>query len=210
MKTQGLRLEQAPPLHLPLRFFLTAPLFGAAAGLMLVWRGAELLASPWNPATVALTHLIALGFISMVMVGAVYQIMPVLVGIPLPRVGLARWVHLGLCAGVAAMVAGLLTANRPLLWLALAALPAALAIFLGQLVAALARAPWGSATINSIRLAVLALALAACLGAFSLWEYVFGWLPVDRRAVLAAHLYLALGGWLGTLITGVGKVVIQM
>ena len=33
----GLSLEQAPPFSVPLRFFLTAPLFLAAAGLLAAW-----------------------------------------------------------------------------------------------------------------------------------------------------------------------------
>src|SRR5487761_2332052 len=34
-----LSFEQAPPISVPYRFFLTAPLFGAVAGLVLAWFG---------------------------------------------------------------------------------------------------------------------------------------------------------------------------
>ena len=43
---QGLSLDQAPPLSVPLRFFLTAPAFGVLGGLALALGGAELWAVP--------------------------------------------------------------------------------------------------------------------------------------------------------------------
>ena len=36
-----LSFEQAPPISVPYRFFLTAPLFGAVAGLVLAWLGPD-------------------------------------------------------------------------------------------------------------------------------------------------------------------------
>ena len=41
--------ESAPPFAAPLRFFLTAPLFGALAGLLVLIEGADLFASRWLP-----------------------------------------------------------------------------------------------------------------------------------------------------------------
>ena len=56
--TRGLSLDQAPPFHIPARFFLTAPLFVLLAGLLLLWEGPSLLASRWLPLALAMTHLI--------------------------------------------------------------------------------------------------------------------------------------------------------
>ena len=53
INTRGLALDQAPPFHIPARFFLTAPLFATLAGLVLVWEGPALLASRWMPAALA-------------------------------------------------------------------------------------------------------------------------------------------------------------
>jgi hypothetical protein len=51
----GLSFEQAPPISVPFRFFLTAPLFGMAAGLLLLWQGPAALASRWTSVALALT-----------------------------------------------------------------------------------------------------------------------------------------------------------
>ena len=210
MDRKGLHLDQAPPLHLPLRFFLTAPLFGILAGLLLAWQGAELMSTPLAFNTVALTHLITLGFVSMVMTGALYQLVPVVVGSTVPKAGLARLVHGGLCVGLLALAGGLLGNSSPLLWLALAALPTAFLIFAGQLAVALLRAPTPNVTVYSIALAIISLAFAVSLGGLFLGEYASGWLPFDRATLTAIHVYLALGGWVGPMITGVGHVVIPM
>lgn len=210
MFSKGLRLDQAPPLNLPLRFFITAPLFGVAAGLLLVWRGGELLLTPWAPQTVALVHLITLGFITMVITGALYQLIPVLVGSQVPSVRLARYVHLGLTLGLAAMAGGLLLNSYPIKLLALTLLTPALLVMLAQMGIALARAPTANTTVWSMRLAIVSLALAVALGLLLLWRHGAGGFTINRPALLALHLYLALGGWIAPMITGVGQAVIPM
>ena len=78
-----LSFENAPPFAAPLRFFLTAPLFSLAAGLLLMAAGPDLLASRWTPGLLAATHLITVGFMLQVMLGALIQILPVVAGVNL-------------------------------------------------------------------------------------------------------------------------------
>ena len=70
MNSAQLSLDQAPPFSVPLRFFVTAPLFAIAAALVLLWYGPAALDSRWTPAVLAITHLMTLGFVVMVMSGA--------------------------------------------------------------------------------------------------------------------------------------------
>src|SRR3989304_8103761 len=69
----SLSFEQAPPISVPYRFFLTAPLFGAAAGLVLVGFGPAALESRWAPGALAMTHLIVVDFMLQVMCGSRLQ-----------------------------------------------------------------------------------------------------------------------------------------
>lgn len=80
----GLSFQQAPPLSVPLRFFLTAPWFLLGAALLLIVTGPDLMLSRHSPAALAATHLITLGFTTLVMVGALLQLLPVLGGLVLP------------------------------------------------------------------------------------------------------------------------------
>ena len=80
MRMPGLTLESLPPINIPLRFFLTAPWFGMLAALLLLFSGPGLWSSSWNPALIGLTHLVTLGFVTMTMLGALFQLLPVLSG----------------------------------------------------------------------------------------------------------------------------------
>jgi len=89
----GLSLEQAPPLSIPTFFFLLAPLFLGLAGVLLALQGSEILTSGWNLQTLGLTHLLTLGFLGMIMMGALFQMTPVVAGAPVP------WKGRGACSG---------------------------------------------------------------------------------------------------------------
>ena len=78
-----LAFEHTPGLALPLRFLLAAPWFGALAGLLLVWQGADAMSTRWAPATLAVTHLLTLGFLGMAMAGSLLQMVPVVAGVEL-------------------------------------------------------------------------------------------------------------------------------
>ena len=86
LNTTGLTLEQAPPIHVPFRLFLTAPLFLLCSACILAWQGEVILVSRWSPATLAVAHLIAIGFLGQVMCGALLQMLPVIAGAPVPAV----------------------------------------------------------------------------------------------------------------------------
>ena len=107
MRMQGLSLETIPPIHIPFRFFHTAPWLGAAAGLVLLFAGDRALESQWSAGLLAATHLLTLGFMAMVMLGAMFQLVPVISGQLIPGgTALAGLVHALLLTGTLALVAG--------------------------------------------------------------------------------------------------------
>ena len=109
----SLSFDQAPPISVPYRFFLAAPLFGVMAGILLAWSGGESLASRWTPESLALTHLLALGFMLQAMCGALLQFIPVAVGGNVWRPALvANTLQPLLLLATLLLVAGLLF-NRP-------------------------------------------------------------------------------------------------
>ncbi len=82
----------APPLSLPLRFFLAGLTGMAAALLVLIGHvGAVLRFQYGSAALLAATHLMTLGFVSMVMMGAMYQLVPVVFNVKLYSVRLGAW-----------------------------------------------------------------------------------------------------------------------
>ncbi len=69
MAESGLSYDQGPPFGAPLRYFLVAPLFILLAACLGIFMP-DWLTTRWSPVSLALTHLITLGYLAMVMLGA--------------------------------------------------------------------------------------------------------------------------------------------
>ncbi len=207
-----LALEDSLPLALSLRFFVSAALFAALAGALLLWHGETALASNWSPAMLAATHLIVLGTLSMAMVGALLQILPVVCGVAIAwPARSAAAIHASLSGGTLWLALALLLQQRS--WLAPAASLLLLAV--GWLLACCIQSLWqarpaaAGATEKAIRLALPALLITALLGAGM--ALALAWQrPVPLLALLGMHVRWGLGGWIGILIVGVAFQVIPM
>jgi len=209
-QTSGLHLEQAPPLAVPLSFFLTAPLAAAAAGCMLLWNGSGVLASSWVPVTLSLTHLGTLGFLTMVMIGALYQMIPVVAGSPVPWIRLAHGVHGGLLIGVAGLCWGIGQLSSEVVFWSIAVTGLSLLFFLVPMTVAMVRAPSRSATVTGMAVALGCLFLAAFIGLWLAHGHSGMRFPGPRPLWRQVHLSVALLGWVGGLISAVSWQVLPM
>jgi hypothetical protein len=207
----GLRLDQAPPIHLPLRLLLTAPWFGVVAAVVLMVSGGEALVSRWTPAVLAATHLIVIGFLGQAMCGALLQMLPVIGGAPVPAVSVvAALVHVWLAAGAAVLAAGFLGAGPWALGLGGACAAFGFGVFLSATSIALARAQGAPATVLALRLAAFALVPTVLIGLI-LVAFLTGWLRLPEfGAWVDLHLAWGLFGWVGLLILGVAYQVVPM
>lgn len=209
MKNIGLRFDQAPPFLVPLRFFLTAPVFGAAAALLLLAGPPEILMDRWHPLLLAATHLLTLGFLTMAMIGALLQMLPVLAGSPLkhPR-AIGAAVHALLVGGTLALAASFIIPTPVLRHAALAALAGGLATILFAAGSSLARAQ-ANPSVIAMRIALAGLTLTALLGLL----LGSGHVPAVLGAMPApANLHIGWGlvGWVAVLVIGVGYQVVPM
>lgn len=206
----GLSFEQAPPVSVPLRFILSAPLFGIAAGVALTVWGPQVVESRWTGQTLSAVHLLVAGFMLQAMVGALFQFLPVAAGgniwRPLP---VASVLHLLLVIAALLLAVGL-ASGMPFL------LRAAALAFFGALLGlamvvgiALARTPAEGATVWALRLAVIGLVVTVGLGV-TLAEGLAGghsWPLADMTDVHAAWGLL---GWALMLLVGVSYFVVPM
>lgn len=206
----GLQLDQAPPLAVPGAFFVTGPAALVVAGVVLAATGAPALLSPWAPVTLASVHLGTLGFLAMVMFGALYQMTPVVAGAPVPAVRLGHAVHALLTGGVATFAWGLAAPSRGALLGGLGALALALLLFALPVGVALVRAPTRTATVWGMRLALLSLVVAALLGLEMAGGHAGHGFPGPRGPWVQVHLTWAVIGWVGGLIVAVSWQVVPM
>lgn len=205
-----LSFESAPPLSVPARFFVSAPWYGVLAGLLVLVEGDKLFVSRWSPAMLALTHLLTVGVLMQVMVGALFQFMPVAADAGISRpLRIAAIVHGGLNLGALALAGGFYFSLMGLLKLAALALGTAIMVFVVAALHALLRKPHTSPTIPALKLALLGLLVTLALGLHLLAVYAFG-LAGRADLLTAQHAAWGLIGWSATLVIGVAYVVVPM
>jgi len=205
-----LSFEQAPPFTAPLRFFLTAPLFAMLAALLVLWSGPELFASRWTPAALALTHLITVGFMLQVMLGAMLQILPVVAGANISRPQLlATLVHLAVAAGALLLAAGFLSYQPLLFELAALSIGCGVALFIFGAGHALYGVPSTNPTILGLKLSLIGLAVTVCLGML-LAVALDGALALPLMQLTSIHLGWGFIGWSVVLLAAVAFVVVPM
>lgn len=211
MNATLLSLEQTPPLYVPVRFFLTAPLFGILASLLLLYYGAELFENRWNMHTLALTHLLTLGFITMVMFGAMLQLLAVLAASPVPYPVLVSSVlHLSLTLGTLSLAAGFLNGYNWLMQSAVILLGFSFLGFISVVGYCLIRIKDSNPIFTAMSLALSALVVTAILGIGL--GILFGFnisLPFPQ-IMTDLHLTWGLIGWIVLLIIGVAYQVVPM
>lgn len=210
MPPAGLQFEQAPPISVPFRFFLSAPIFLLLAAALLLWRGPEIMTSRLSPAALAATHLFTLGFAAMVVLGAVMQMLPVLAGAPIrrPRM-IATIVHAGISVGTLSLAAGFLFDAPLLLRVAVVALSIGFGVFVAAVVTALWRSRVRNRTVNAMRLAILSLVATVALGLLLVSNLGWGAAP-PSLSLSDLHPGWGLLGWIGLLVMGVAYQVVPM
>jgi len=207
----GLALEQAPELSVPFRFFLTAPLFGLLACAVLLIVGSEALAARWTAPALALSHLLVLGVITMVMCGALMQILPVMVGVSIPRSQLSGGLcHALLILGTIVLAFAFLRADAIAFRLAALVLSLAFVLLLGLIGHALGRAPRASESARGLSWVALALAVTVVLGVLLALGHAELGLALYRPAVTNLHLVWGLVGWVALLVAVVSWQVVPM
>ena len=210
----ALSFEQAPPISVPYRFFLTAPLFGAVAGLVLAVLGPDTFQSRWSPGALAMTHLIVVDFMLQAMCGSLLQFVAVVAGANIWRPRLvAAVVHPLITAGAIFLASAFLLEQLLLFLLAAAVFVLALGLFLTVMAIALLRTPARGMSIHVLRLAVLGLLITVALGAtlaltLGLGEHAqTDWSLI---ALINVHVAWGLGGWALMLVIGVSYLVVPM
>ena len=210
MKTGGLSLEQAPQLSIPISFFLSVPIGVFLAALIMMMTGATSLSSPWMPQALALTHAGTLGVLTMGMIGALYQMTPVIAGTAVPFTRIAHVVHALLLLGLGGFIWRLLGGPALAMSAAVLCFMIALPALILPLGWALLRAASKNETVQGMRLAALSLVIITLVGLVMAGGYAGDTFPVNRMLWIQIHLTLALLGWVGGLIMAVSWQVIPM
>ena len=197
----------------------TMSYFAAAAAFLIVAEALSIagvgypVAGLTEPATLFVVHIVAIGWLSLAMAGALLQFVPVLASRPLafPQFALPALVALiigllALCAGFA-VLAGWMEAPLQLLPFAAASLVAGFGLLIVMLAATLLSARPAGLFAGFVLIGLSCLAMTAFSGS------AFAWILSGRSHWLGAmallpaglpfHALLGFGGWLGLIAFGV-------
>jgi cbb3-type cytochrome oxidase subunit 1 len=199
---------QAPP-RLSLAFFVTGFVALAGAYAWLALHADAILLHYLLPEGVTLAHLVVLGWLTMVMMGAVYQLISVLVQAPLYSVRLAVIQYLLFAGGAAGLVESFATSRISSLPIHGITAVAGVLLFLINIGLTFRRIRDWSAPARYLAASLGFLALTVSLGFLYALDLRYGWFPVTTHR-LALHAHLGIAGWMGLLVTGVSYRLLPM
>ena len=211
MFNQGLSLDQAPPFGVVLRFFLTVPFFGLLTAAALFFADGRVVTLWDAPVSAAIVHLLVLGTVGMAMVGALFQMLPVIAGasIKAPMFH-ARWIHALMGLGTLMLALGLYIQKPGLFHPALALLLGTLGFVVGMMLFKLLRVENKTPSVVGMIAALSSLGLGLVFATLVTLEFMgvdIGIAPQELRNV---HMHFMLFGWIAGLIMAVAFQVIEM
>lgn len=167
-------------------------------------------ASPRSPGGWGASHLLALGWASMIAMGAVYQLIHVVLREKIFSEALG-FVHYGLFAsGMASLVIGFFALKT--IWLMAGAILAMTGIiaFVANMAVTLLRAKqWNSITLH-VGSALTYLLLVAISGFLMGMNFRFGFMQEMHERLLSVHVWAAFVGWFTLLIVGFSYKMLPM
>ena len=204
------RPSGGPAPDVPLRYLVAAAGTFVLAALGVLWLAPELAGHYYHPRIVALTHTVTLGWITLTIMGASYQLIPIVLERPIWSERLARWQFWLLVVSISGMVAHFYIGTWPALLMAAVILGVGVVAHLVNVAASLRGFSRWSFTARLVVMGYAGLALSIlfglALGADRIWKF----LPGPFFPTLHAHFHLALLGWIVPMIFGVAARVYPM
>ncbi len=192
-----------PPPSVPLAFLAAAALGLIACGLALVWVRSVAVLDPTDDRVVAAAHLGMLATLSMGVLGALHQFVPVLTQRPLRSIRLAHATFASWFAGAWLLPAGFLSGDERVVEAGGGFAALAVALLVANLLAPL-RAPGGGAPVTGLRFAVAGFVLTASFGVLYVADRRGEWFVLSGHVVLA-HASVGLLAWLGLAYVSVAE-----
>ena len=197
--------------RLPEAHFKAALGFLVAAAIALPLIAPDLAAGRFlMPRVVATTHLLTLGWITMSIMGALCQLFPVVLGVPL-RWRRGGWLGLALFApGLAVFVASMPFDASLVSIVAAAFFASGLLLFAANAIATLRTVSAHDVTWWALALAVGFLIATVAFGVSLALNLETGHLGAERLRAMSVHVHVALGGWVLLVMVAVGRRLLPM
>ncbi|MBI3137047.1 MAG: cytochrome C oxidase subunit I [Sphingobacteriales bacterium] len=192
-------------------FYLYAAFSFLISAVLLLVNSPDFREHYFHPHTLALTHLMALGWATMVILGASHQLVPVLTERPLHSMRLAQLSFILAALGIPLLVYGFYVFDMgwPAKWGGRLILLSVLA-YLINLLKSTGRGRAMNVHAVFIITAAGWLFLTAFLGLTLVYNFTYAFLPKETLVYLPLHAHAGILGWFLLLVTGVGSRLIPM
>ncbi|MEA1914324.1 MAG: hypothetical protein U9N30_03315 [Campylobacterota bacterium] len=208
---QGLSTDQAPPISVPFRFFIMAPIFGMIMSVIMFIYPLEEIFNQYSAVTIGLVHLFTLGILAQMIMGALQQMLPVLAGAVVKKPMLfANIVHLPLSFGTLSLSAGFILSSKIYLIIGSALLSIAFAVFFFVVIKLLFKVKYLTTTVNAMKIFSLAGLITVLLGLYLAGQHISGNINAYHYIFVDTHIAFGMFGFAVILIMGVAFQVIPM
>lgn len=207
----GLSTQRAPSPTLVVPYFIFSAIAFLIFSVLLFFSIPELSMHFMNPKILALTHFAALGWISMIIMGALYQLVPVIfeTGLYSQKLGKFNFIIFG--TGILGMVWSFWTLHfKNWLFLFGGLVFLAFMIFSFNIFKSISRSAKSHFAGKLVLSAIFWLLITGLLGFLLTLNYTFPFLKQDQFNLLKTHAHFGMIGWLLFLVMGVSAVLIPM
>ena len=206
----GMAGRRGVPLSVPLPFLLTGVCAAALFGLLLPWIAPEAVQAPDFPRVLALVHLATLGWLTMTIMGATFQLTPVMIVAPLQATRFLSWQYPVYTGGVVLLLSGFWWMRPWLLASGGAVIVLAVLHYVILLSITLSYATSRPLTLRFLVASLLYLCLVVSLGLTAALNLQFGFLGAGTDRLLMIHITLGVIGWLTSLLMGVSYTLVRL
>ena len=194
-----------------LPFYLYAAISFLVATILLFFSSSAFTQHYFHPKTLAITHIMALGWGTMMILGASHQLVPVLIEGRLYSIKLAYSSFVLAAVGIPLLVYGFYFFNMrwPAQWGAIL-INAAILAYLSNLAFSVAKSKKENVHAVFVLTAALWLLLTTLVGLLQVCNFSDTILPNDSLHYLPLHAHIGMIGWFLLLVMGVGSRLIPM
>lgn len=208
---RGNAMAGGSALLLPGEHFAAALCFLAAGSVGLIWVAPELANGLYlSPHVVAVTHCFTLGWLSTTIFGALYQLLPVVLRVPIRSTWWGHASFWSYAPGVALFAGGLAAGSLPIRHVGVALVAFGIVSLVINVALSLRAAPRRGVVWAAIAVALTFLVSTVGIGLTLLRSLDTGFLAGERVRVLALHFHVAMIGWLLIMVVGISYRLLPM
>ena len=198
------------PLAVPLPFLLTGACAAAFFGILLPWVVPEAIQAPDFPHVLALVHIATLAWLTMTIMGASLQLIPVIIVAPLRSTRFIHWQYPIYTGGVVLLLSGFWWMYPWLMAAGGTVIVFAVVHYVIVISATFAQGTVRPLTLRFLIAALAYLCIVVSLGLTMALDFQFDFLGPTSDRLLLAHLALGVVGWLSSTLIGVSYTLVRM